>query len=213
MELVLFEQRIRIATMGWGDFTSLTTFTDCTAPNGPNNCHSTFSSVSGAKLYTKMHQPDALIAFPGSIAFASKSLPVNGEYRLRINRKFLNSNYLIYKFIFLSPKSTTWSRSIGMLVQRMMLVMTRRCEPSGCLWSKICSKRRQRFVVAGIVGELHGNRFSGSLWDSSVEHFDGSLGLSTLVESYKTNTLWESLRWVDNSRRLIPNVFYVSTYF
>lgn len=81
--------------MGWGDFTSLTTFTDWTAPNGPNNCHNTFSSVSGARLYTKMHQPEALIAFPGSMAFASKSFPVNGEYRLRFDYKrsaFNNNN-------------------------------------------------------------------------------------------------------------------------
>lgn len=57
---------------------SLITLTLCTAPNGPNNCHSTFSSVSGAKLYTKIHQPDPLIAFVGRIALPSRS-PVSGE--------------------------------------------------------------------------------------------------------------------------------------
>lgn len=28
-----------------------------TAPKGPNSCHSTLSSESGDRLYTKMHQP------------------------------------------------------------------------------------------------------------------------------------------------------------
>ena len=31
--------------------------TFCTAPNGPNNCQRILSSVSGAKLYTNIHQP------------------------------------------------------------------------------------------------------------------------------------------------------------
>lgn len=55
------------------------TLTDCTAPNGPNNCQRTFSSVSGAKLYTKIHQPEPFIGFVESIEFAKISL-VNGEY-------------------------------------------------------------------------------------------------------------------------------------
>lgn len=38
------------------------TLTLCTAPNGPKSCHRTLSSVSGARLYTKMHQPVALSA-------------------------------------------------------------------------------------------------------------------------------------------------------
>lgn len=38
------------------------TLTFCTAPKGPNSCHSVLSSVSGAKLYTKMHQPAPLSA-------------------------------------------------------------------------------------------------------------------------------------------------------
>lgn len=38
------------------------TLTLCTAPNGPNSCHRTLSSVSGARLYTKMHQPVAFRA-------------------------------------------------------------------------------------------------------------------------------------------------------
>lgn len=44
---------------------SLITFTLCTAPNGPNSCHRTFSSVSGAKLYTNIHQPAPVIALFG----------------------------------------------------------------------------------------------------------------------------------------------------
>lgn len=60
------------------DFFTLT-LTDCTAPNGPNNCHKTFSSVSGAKLYTKIHHPEPLIVFVDSIELAKMSL-VNGEY-------------------------------------------------------------------------------------------------------------------------------------
>ena len=55
------------------------TLTDCTAPNGPNSCHKTFSSVSGAKLYTKMHHPDPFMAFVGIIVLAKRS-PANGEY-------------------------------------------------------------------------------------------------------------------------------------
>lgn len=55
------------------------TLTDCTAPNGPNNCHRTFSSVSGAKLYTKMHQPEPLIGFDDNIELVKMSL-VSGEY-------------------------------------------------------------------------------------------------------------------------------------
>ncbi|KAE9525222.1 hypothetical protein AGLY_014290 [Aphis glycines] len=56
---------------------SLITFTLCTAPNGPNSCHNTFSSVSGAKLYTNMHQPDPFIELPGNMEFANRS-PANG---------------------------------------------------------------------------------------------------------------------------------------
>lgn len=56
-----------------------TTLTLCTAPNGPNSCHSTFSSVSGAKLYTNIHQPDPLIVLPGIIVLANK-FSANGEY-------------------------------------------------------------------------------------------------------------------------------------
>ncbi|KAK6171808.1 hypothetical protein SNE40_018235 [Patella caerulea] len=37
------------------------TFTLWTAPNGPNNCHRTLSSVSGARLYTNIHQPVPLV--------------------------------------------------------------------------------------------------------------------------------------------------------
>ena len=33
----------------------LITLTFCTAPNGPKSCQRMFSSVSGARLYTKMH--------------------------------------------------------------------------------------------------------------------------------------------------------------
>ena len=34
---------------------NLITLTFCTAPNGPKSCQRMFSSVSGARLYTKMH--------------------------------------------------------------------------------------------------------------------------------------------------------------
>lgn len=55
------------------------TLTDCTAPNGPNSCQRTFSSVSGAKLYTKIHQPDPLMGLVDNIELAKMSF-VSDEY-------------------------------------------------------------------------------------------------------------------------------------
>lgn len=54
------------------------TLTDCTAPKGPKSCHNTFSSVSGAKLYTKMHQPELVMVFPCIMLLVIRSL-VSGE--------------------------------------------------------------------------------------------------------------------------------------
>ena len=77
------------------------TLTDCTAPNGPNNCQRTFSSVSGAKLYTKMHQPEPFIGFDESIVLAKISL-VSGEYLedaklyLKIINTYIRCNENIY---------------------------------------------------------------------------------------------------------------------
>ena len=62
------------------------TFTLCTAPNGPNNCQRTFSSVSGAKLYTNIHQPAQVTDVPGDDAVVGimvlvpRRLVSSGEY-------------------------------------------------------------------------------------------------------------------------------------
>lgn len=47
------------------------TLTLCTAPKGPKSCQRTLSSVSGAKLYTKMHQPVELRAVVEELLLAA----------------------------------------------------------------------------------------------------------------------------------------------
>lgn len=88
---------------------SLITFTLWTAPNGPKSCHRTFSSVSGAKLYTKMHHPDPFIAFPGSIEFANRS-PAKGEY--------LRETYSL-------PKQFHWNQTWAILQRCSFKISTR----------------------------------------------------------------------------------------
>lgn len=88
-----------------GNITELLTLTDCTAPNGPKSCHKTFSSVSGAKLYTKIHQPDPLIGFVESIELAKISF-VNGEYLedAKLYLSIVNIVFKILKYISLIIK-------------------------------------------------------------------------------------------------------------
>lgn len=75
-----------------------------TAPNGPKSCHSTASSVSGGRLYTKIHHP-VPTTLPHGVEFASAAsctgevlVPANVSFpHLRTSHQ--NRNYLFFNYI------------------------------------------------------------------------------------------------------------------
>lgn len=63
------------------------------------------------------------------------------------------------------------------------------------LWCEISGQRRYRLVVvAGIVGELDGDRLGRALRYGAVQLLDCSLGLDALVEPYEADTLRQACR-------------------
>jgi len=57
-----------------------------------------------------------------------------------------------------------------------------------------CQGRDGLGVVAGVVGELDGDRLRGTLGDRSIELGDGSLRLDTLVKPDEANTFRNASR-------------------
>lgn len=65
------------------------------------------------------------------------------------------------------------------------------------LWCEIGGQRRYRLVVvAGIVGELDGDRLGRALRYGAVQLLDRPLGLDALVEPYEADALRQACRKV-----------------
>lgn len=74
-------------------------------------------------------------------------------------------------------------------------MVDRPAEAPSRLWCEIGGQRRYRLVVvAGIVGEFHGDRLGRALRYGAVQLLDRPLGLDALVEPYEADTLRQACR-------------------
>lgn len=167
----------------------LNTLTDCTAPKGPNNCQRTFSSVSGAKLYTKIHHPDPLMVLVDIIELASISF-VRGEYledaklffKVKISYSDLDSNFLFGRIFWCIPEPTC-------------CVMNWTSKSSACwLRSQVSSQRCHWFATTRIVCKFNRDCFIWRFWNRSIEFFDCTLCFATLIEPNETHAFSQTLK-------------------